>query len=133
MSKQDKLKDFMKEIPREEPSLDFTRKVMDRVNLETKKTSPVYRPLISMRGWKRITFGMLILGIGVAILRNYFPGGETPSILHPLYSLDLTQFLKPFNLVTKFLSNLSPTFLTCLVAVSLLIMVDQVSVRFIRR
>ncbi|MCK9410694.1 MAG: hypothetical protein M0Q53_00240 [Prolixibacteraceae bacterium] len=133
MSKQDKLREFMKGLPREEPSQDFTRKVMDRVSLEMKKTSTVYQPLISIHGWLKIAFGLLLLGIGVAILRNYFPGGEAPSVLQPLYSIDFTQFLKPFNLVTKALTNLSPTFLTCLVAISLLLLVDQVSVRFIRR
>jgi hypothetical protein len=132
MKKQDTLRNFMKELPREEPSENFTSMVMNRVSLEPKKTPVVYQPLISRQGWRWIAFGVIFLGIGLAIFRNYFPGNEVPSVLQPLYSLDFSILLKPFSYIGQILSRLSPTVLAGMIAVSLLLFADQLHARLVR-
>jgi hypothetical protein len=132
MKKQDTLKNFMKELPREEPSENFTSMVMNRVSLEPKKTPVVYQPLISRQGWRWIAFGVIFLGIGLAIFRNYFPGNEVPSVLQPLYSLDFSILLKPFNYIGQILNRLSPTVLAGMIAVSVLLFADQLVARLVR-
>ncbi len=99
MEKQDNLGKFMKELPGERPSENFTKMVMDRVNLERKNTPVVYQPLISRQGWRRIILGIIFFVIGFAVVWSYFPGNGSPSLLQPLYSLDFSGLLKPYNLI----------------------------------
>ena len=45
-------KKYVKEIPLESPSVNFTAKLMDSINqLETVKSAVVYKPLISKKTW----------------------------------------------------------------------------------
>ena len=47
MKEQDKLRDYFRELPREEPSENFTFMVMDRVRKERVKSPAIYQPIIS--------------------------------------------------------------------------------------
>ena len=64
MKKQDLLIAYLKELPREEPSGNFTQMVMSRVQLETIKSPVVYQPLISKEVWRKVIVvsGLLLLG-----------------------------------------------------------------------
>ena len=55
--KNDKLKQWMQELPLESPSLDFTKKVMQGISAKSELTQ--YKPLISKRAWWLI--GILLL------------------------------------------------------------------------
>lgn len=45
-------KKYINEIPTEKPSLDFTSNLIDKINqLQATKSSIVYKPLISKKGW----------------------------------------------------------------------------------
>ena len=129
MEKQDNLRRFMKELPGEGPSENFTKMVMDRVNLERKNTPVVYLPLISRQGWWKITLGIIFLVIGVAVVWSYFPGNEAPSLLQPLYSLDFSSLLKPFNFIAQVLNRLSPALLAGLITIAVLLFIDQLATR----
>ena len=133
MKKQDNLGDYMKELPREEPSINFTRIVMDRVRVEAKKAPVEYPPLISQQVWWKIFIGLTFLVISAIVYRTYFPGNETPTVLPAFYQVDLSIILKPFQLLSYALNNLSQTVVAGSLAISVLLLVDQLYSHLARR
>jgi len=126
MRTQDNLGKYMKELPMEEPSFEFTSKVMGRVLAEAKKSPAEYNPLISRQMWVRITIGMILLFAGVALLRTYFPGNENPAGWQSLYRLDLSVVFAPFLTIFREAKTLSVTFAGGLMAFSLLLLADRI-------
>ena len=133
MKKQDNLGDYMKELPREEPSVNFTRIVMDRVRVEAKKAPVGYPPLISQQVWWKIFIGLTLLVISTIVYRAYFPGNEAPTLLPVFYQVDLSMILKPFQLLSYALSNLSQTVVAGSLAISVLLLTDQLYSHLARR
>jgi len=126
MRTQDNLGKYMKELPKEEPSFEFTSKVMDRVLVEAKKSPVEYHPLISRQMWMRISVGMILLFVGIALLRNYFPGNENPAGWQSLYRFDLSVVFGPFLNIFREARNFSVTFAGGLMAFSLLLLADRI-------
>ncbi len=133
MKKQDRLGDYMKELPREEPSVNFTKTVMARVRVETKKAPVEYPPLISQQVWWKIFIGLAFLVISAIVYRTYFPGNETPTVLSAFYQIDFSIILKPFQLLSHALSNLSQTVVAGSLAISVLLLIDLLYSHLIRR
>jgi hypothetical protein len=126
MRTQDNLGKYMKELPMEEPSFEFTSKVMDRVLVEAKKTPLEYHPLISRQMWLRISVGMILLFIGIALLRTYFPGNENPAGWQSLYRFDLSVVFGPFLNLFREAKIFSVSFAGGLMAFSLLLLADRI-------
>jgi len=133
MKKQDNLRAYMKELPREEPSADFTGMVMNRVRLEAIKSSAIYQPLISRQMWLKIYIGLALFILGAVLLRTWFPGNETPALLQSLYRMDFSILLKPFLLLSNAINKLSLPFIGGILAVSLLLLGDHLYAKFIAR
>jgi len=125
MKTKDNLRTFLKELPIEAPSENFTRLVMERVRLEAVKSPLVYTPLISSKGWWKIISGSIVLLLVMLLLYEFFPGKESSGVILSISSLDLSFMLKPFEALTKFLSNLPLTYVAVAISVCLLLVVDQ--------
>lgn len=64
----------LKQLNPEKPSLDFTDRLMDRIE-EARQTSTVYTPLISKQVWV-ILFGLFALFLGFAFM-SYTPDSQS--------------------------------------------------------
>ena len=133
MKNQDNLGKFLKEVPIERPSDNFTRLVMDRVMLERKVSPVAYQPIIGSRIWLKLSVGILLVIIGSLMLGSYFPANEQSTIFQSLSRIDLSLVNRPFHLISNAMSTLSPTFVTGLAAISLLILIDQVYTGYVNR
>jgi hypothetical protein len=133
MKNTDHLSTYLKELPVEEPSVNFTLIVMDRVRLETVKSNVVYQPLISWQVWRRILTGFALLLLGSVLLYSYFPDSSGTSGILSTYKIDSTLILKPLFVLTQALSKLSFTYVAILMAISVLLFFDQIYSRFTDR
>lgn len=125
MKEQDKFRTFLKELPREEPSGNFTLMVMERVKKENVKSSAIYQPIIGRNLWWKLFAGMVLIFVGATIFRTYFPGNEQAGLLQPLSQIDYSLFFKPFNSLSALLVKMPLTIVTALVSVSVLLLIDQ--------
>lgn len=133
MKEQDKLRSYFRELPREEPSENFTFMVMERVKMERVRTNAVYHPIISRQMWLRLLCGVILIFIGALVFRVYFPGNEQVGLLRPIFQFDYSLILKPLQVVSASLMKMPFSFVIALVAISLLLLVDQLYSRFVSR
>ncbi|MCX6219700.1 MAG: hypothetical protein NTZ69_01775 [Bacteroidia bacterium] len=133
MKKQDLLIAYLKELPREEPSGNFTQMVMNRVQLETIKSPVVYQSLISKEVWLKVIVVSGLLLLGAVILYFYLPGGTNSTSYLTLPKIDFSILFKPFLVFTQALNKISITFLGVLIAIASLLLVDQLYTRFANR
>lgn len=133
MKEQDKLRSYFRELPREEPSENFTFMVMERVKMERVRTNAVYHPIISRQMWLRLLCGVILIFIGALVFRTYFPGNEQVGLLRPIFQFDYSLILKPLQVVSASLMKMPFSFVIALVAISLLLLVDQLYSRFVSR
>ena len=130
MKEQDKLRTFLKELPREEPSGNFTLMVMERVKKENVKSPVIYQPIIGRNLWWKLFTGLILIFVGAIILRTYFPGNEQAGLLQPLSQIDYSLFFKPFQSLSSLLVKMPLTYVIALVSVSALLLIDQLYNRF---
>jgi hypothetical protein len=130
MEMKDNLSAYLKELPQEEPSADFTRMVMENVRLETIKSPAIYQPLISRKMWTKIFIGMVLVLIGTVLLRTWFPGNETLALIPSGYRIDFSFLLKPLLALSDGLNKIPLTFAGGALAFSLLLLVDQLYIKF---
>jgi len=106
---------MMAEGPIESPSIDFTASVMSTIAAAATSKSPVYKPVISKRGWFIILgaigalFVFLILNSQTTAVPNYF---NYPAI-------DFDKFLKPFTDL-----QISPLTATVLLAATVMLLIQ---------
>lgn len=75
-------KKYVKEIPTETPSLDFTSNLMGKINqLQEAKSTIVYKPLISKKGW------LVVLAAIVAVIFIPFQSKEEGLFTMPEFNL----------------------------------------------
>lgn len=129
MKKPDLLKDYLKELPREEPSINFTGMVMSRVCVETVKSPVVYQPLISIKEWRNIIIASAIILLVSIFLYFYLPGSQTTAGLFSMPKIDYSFIFRPFVLLSQNLNKLSFTYVAVLMAVSALLIFDQIHSR----
>lgn len=130
MKTQDNLRAYMKELPKDEPSADFTKMVMNRVRLEAIKSPILYPPLISRKMWLNI-FGVALLFVaGVVMLRSWFPSNDTPAIFSSINKVDFSFLLHPFQLLSDSLNKLSLAVVGGILVISLLVIADQFHAKY---
>ena len=107
--------DMMASNPIERPSVDFTSAVMSAVLATKAKSSLVYKPLISKRGWFIIVLAFIALSVFLILnqqivqINKYFD----------LSSVHFDQFLKPFSGL-----NISPLTANVLIAASVMLLLQ---------
>ncbi len=125
MKTQDDLGKYMKELPMEAPSFEFTSNVMGRVLAETKISPAEYNPLISNKMWIRIVAGLFVFLVGLTIIRTYFPGNENPAGWQSIYNFDLSAVFGPFLKMARIARSLPISFAGGLMAFSFLLLADR--------
>jgi hypothetical protein len=133
MKKQDPLIAYLRELPREEPPGNFTQMVMSRVQLETIKSPVVYQPLISKEVWWKVIVVSGLLLVGAIILFVYLPGSANSTGYLTLPKVDYSIIFKPFMLLIQAFDKLPVAFYGVLMAISSLLLVDQLYTRFANR
>ena len=126
MNQKDVMKDWFKELPHEQPSTEFTVRVMQRVMTEWTLNPYKYQPIITKKGWWTIgLFAFLFTGF-LFMLHSFMPGsGQSVSTPSTLYGLDITRILGPFAQVMGKLTNLSPAIVVGTFAIIALWFFDQ--------
>lgn len=130
METKDRLSIYLKELPAEEPSVNFTRLVMERVRVEARKAPVVYQPLITPPMWRWIFVSITLLLVGAILLTTYFPGSESAAGAFSLPKVDLSFLNRPFVMLTNVLNNISVNYLFILAGISSLLLLDQLYSRF---
>jgi hypothetical protein len=134
MNHKDLMKEWFKELPPEQPSPDFTVKVMQRVMSEWTLNPVKYQPIISRRGWWALVIIALIITSFLFLIHSYLPTGtESAGQAATFYDIDLSQLFAPLNRLIGRLNNLSPTVAIGTLAIIALWFFDQLIVRAIRR
>lgn len=133
MNKKDKLTDWFSELPTEQPSTDFTRKVMDQIMTEWRLNPVKYQPIISKKGWWTIGgMALLLTTILFMIHSTVLEPTETTS-QQSLFGFDLSNLITPISYYFSKLSDISPAVVIGLLAIFALWFFDQLFIRAVRR
>ena len=128
------MRKWFKELDPENPSSDFTAKVMKRVMSEWSLNPVKYKPIISKRGWWTMALITLIITSILFILHSSLPtGGESVPKANTIYGLDLSQLLLPVNQLFVKLNNISPAVAIGAMAILALWFFDQLFIKAVRR
>jgi len=134
MSQKDIMKEWLKELPSEQPSPDFTVKVMQRVMSEWTLNPVKYQPIISRKGWWVIGFTAIALTSILFLLHPTLPAGAaSASPSNVFYGFDLSKFLAPVSHIFEKLNNISPAVAIGALAIIALWFFDQLFVKTVKR
>ena len=134
MSQKDIMKEWLKELPSEQPSPDFTVKVMQRVMSEWTLNPIKYQPIISRKGWWIIGITAIALTSILFLLHPALPAGAaSASPSNTFYGFDLSKFLAPVSRVFEKLNNISPAVAIGALAIIALWFFDQLFVKTVKR
>ena len=134
MNQNDIMNKWFKELPPEDPSPDFTVKVMKRVMSEWSLNPVKYQPIISKRGWWTIAFITLVVTAILFLLHSFLPtAAESASQTQNFYGIDLLQLLAPINQLFVKLNNISPAVAIGILAILALWFFDQLFVKTVKR
>lgn len=134
MSQKDLMKEWFKELPLEQPSPEFTVKIMQRVMSEWTLNPVKYQPIISKKGWWTIGFIAICL-TSLLFMFHSLLSAETESVAqaNTVYGLDLNTLLSPVGHLFEKLNNISPAVVIGVFAIIALWFFDQLFVRTVRR
>jgi len=133
MSQKDLMKEWFKELPSEQPSPDFTVKVMQRVMSEWTLNPIKYQPIISKKGWWSLGIIAILLTSILFMIHPSLPAATNPAAQKPFYVFDLSQLLEPLSHFFEKLNNISPTVAIGALAIIALWFFDQLFVKTVRR
>ncbi len=134
MSQKDLMKEWLKELPSEQPSPDFAIKVMQRVMSEWTLNPIKYQPIISKKGWWTIGFIAFLLTSILFMLHSSLPAeSDAISQTNSFYGIDLAQLFAPVGTLFKKLNNISPAVAIGALAIIALWFFDQLFVKTVRR
>ena len=105
-------KKYLKEIEFESPSIDFTSNIMDVIsNLELAKSTVIYKPLISKKGW------FLLATSIVAVLFVSVKGVESKWLTFPELNFSFLEKISVPSLFDGFSVSNTVLYTACLFAV----------------
>ena len=107
MSQKDIMKEWLKELPSEQPSPDFTVKVMQRVMSEWTLNPIKYQPIISRKSWWIIALITILLTSFLFLIHPSISAGaasSTPS--NTIYGFNLSQIFAPISHLFEKLNNI---------------------------
>ena len=134
MNHNDLMKEWFKELPEEQPSTDFTVKVMQRVMSEWTLNPIKYQPIISRKGWWTLVLIALFLTSILFMLHSSLSTvPDSAAQVKTVYGIDFSQLLTPVNRLLVKLNNISPTVAIGTLAIIALWFFDQLFVKTIRR
>ena len=133
MNQKDLMKHWFKELPMEQPSPDFTVKVMQGVMAEWTLNPIKYRPMISKKGWWSLGIIAIVITSLLFLLQSSMPAGtgaadQAKSVL----GLDITLLLQPVSQLFQKLNGISPAVAIGTFAIVALWFFDQLFTRTIK-
>lgn len=134
MSQKDLMKEWFKELPLEQPSPEFTVKIMQRVMSEWTLNPVKYQPIISKKGWWTLGFIAICL-TSLLFMFHSLLSAEIESVAqaNTVYGLDLNTLLSPVSHFFEKLNNISPAVVIGVFAIIALWFFDQLFVKTVRR
>lgn len=134
MSQKDIMKEWLKELPSEQPSPDFTVKVMQRVMTEWTLNPIKYQPIISRKSWWIIgSIAIMLTSFLFMIHPSLTSGAASVTPSNTIYGLDLSQIFAPVSHLFEKLNNISPAVAIGVLAIVALWFFDQLFVKTIKR
>ncbi len=134
MSQKDIMKEWLKELPSEQPSPDFQVKVMQRVMSEWTLNPIKYQPIIGRKGWWTMGFIAILLTSLLFMLHPSLPvETEVATQSKSFYGIDLVQLFTPVSQLFEKLNNISPAVAIGALAIIALWFFDQLFVKTVRR
>jgi hypothetical protein len=133
MENKDQLRIFLKELPQEEPSANFTRSVMDQIRVEKQKANIIYKPLISKQLWWKIFAGIALSLASLLVFFIYEPSVQVSGEFKILAKADLTFLLRPFLMLSEAVNKLTFTSLAIVMSLGALLLIDQLMTKFASR
>ena len=108
------VKKYVSDLQLESPSTDFTSNIMDVIlNIELSKSTVIYKPLISKKGW------FLVLSILTAILIVPLRGVESKWITFPELNFSFLEKVNFTGLLDGFTVSNTVVYTACLFALLL--------------
>ena len=134
MNPNDLMKEWFKEFPEEQPSTDFTVKVMQRVMSEWTLNPIRYKPIISRKVWWALVLIALFLTSILFMLHSSLSTvPDSAAQINTVYGIDFSQLLAPVNRLFVKLNNISPTVAIGALAIIALWFFDQLFDKTVRR
>lgn len=133
MKEKDKLKDWLRELPAEQPSPDFTRKVMEQIMTEWRLNPVKYQPIISKKGWWTIGGMALLLTSILFMLHSTVSEATEVASQESILGIDLANLINPVSHYFGKLSEISPAVAIGVLAIIALWFFDQLFIRTVRR
>jgi hypothetical protein len=135
MNQKDSMKEWFKELPSDQPSPDFSVKVMQRVMSEWTLNPVKYQPIISRKGWWTLVLIALLLTTVLFFLHSSMaaPGTISADQTKTLYGLDMAKLMTPVNHLFVKLNNISPAVAIGTLAIIALWFFDQLFVKTVKR
>jgi len=130
MENKDRLGGYLKGLPIEKPSVDFTLQVMNRVRMEPVRAKLVYEPLISRKVWWWLFIGIALVLFSLMISFSYSPVDTSMNGLLYFEKIDLSLIISPFVLLAQALNMLPFTYIIIIAAISALLFIDQLYTRY---
>jgi len=107
MSQKDLMKEWLKELPSEQPSPDFQVKVMQRVMSEWTLNPIKYQPIIGKKGWWTMGIIAFLLTSFLFMLHSsVHTGTEVAAQSKSIYGIDLLQLFAPVSQLFEKLNNI---------------------------
>jgi len=130
MSQKDLMKEWLKELPSEQPSPDFQVKVMQRVMSEWTLNPIKYQPIIGKKGWWTMGIIAFLLTSFLFMLHSsVHTGTEVAAQSKSIYGIDLLQLFAPVSQLFEKLNNISPAVAIGALAIIALWFFDQLIVK----
>ena len=134
MSQKDLMKEWLQELPSEQPSPDFTVKVMQRVMSEWTLNPIKYQPIIGKKGWWTMGLISILLTSILFMLHSSSPSGaEAAAQNRTIYGLDVLQLVAPVSHLFEKLNSISPAVGIGVLAIIALWFFDQLFVKTVKR
>ena len=134
MNNKDLMKDWFKELPSDQPSPDFTVKVMQRVMSEWTLNPIKYQPIISRKGWWVLGITALVMTGFLLLLQSSMPAGTASATQSKsFYGFNLSQLFTPVGHLFEKLNNISPAVAIGILAIIALWFFDQLFVKTVKR
>jgi hypothetical protein len=125
MENKERLIGYLKELPMEKPSDDFTLQLMNRVRLEPVYTKMVYVPLIGRQVWWSIFIGFALVFLSTLFYFSFLPADSAMNGWIIFEKFDFTLITRPFELFSQALSKMSFTYIIIVAAIAVLLLMDQ--------
>ena len=134
MSQKDLMKEWFKELPSDQPSPDFTVKVMQRVMSEWTLNPIKYQPIIGKKGWWTMGLIAVLLTSILFMIHSSSPSvTEATAQTKTIYGLDVLQLFAPVSKLFEKLNSISPAVGIGVLAIIALWFFDQLFVRTVKR